>query len=187
MASNVDIANAALRELGANPIALMTEDSESARKVNSVYEIYLRALLRVHPWSFAKKETALSLLSETPELEDYLYVFSLPPDFIRLNKTSVEPDYSHKIKGRKLYSNSNIISIEYGYYNTDPSSYDDMFVEAFAARIAAGLCYAITRDKDMIKIKWEEFMRKLRLAQSANGQEVTPDEEEPGSWLQSRI
>ena len=60
---------------------------------------------------------------ETPVLDDYTYVFQLPSDFLRLNKTSVEPDYSHKIKGRKLYSKSDEVSIEYGYYCPDPDAW----------------------------------------------------------------
>jgi hypothetical protein len=106
---------------------------------------------------------------------------------VRLNKTSVEPDYSHKIKGRKLYSNVNSISIEYGYYLDDPTQYDDAFKEMFAAKLAAELCFAITRDKDMVKIKWAEFQTKLNIARSLNGQEVTPDEENRSLWLNSRI
>jgi hypothetical protein len=186
MASKVEIINTALRGLGAVSIASATEDKENARKMNAIYDIYLRALLRVHPWSFAKKETTLSQLTDTPVLEDYTYIYSLPSDFVRLNKTSVEPDYSHKIKGKKLYSNSNTISIEYIYFNEDSASYDDMFVDAFAARLAAELCYAITRDKDMVKIKWQEYASKLRLAQSQNGQEVSIDEFQQDQWLNSR-
>jgi hypothetical protein len=186
MASDVEIINTALRGLGAVSIAARTEDSENARKMNAVYDIFLKSLLRIHPWSFAKKETTLSRLTDSPVLDDYIYIYSLPSDFVRLNKTSVEPSYSHKIKGRKLYSNADSISIEYVYFNDDPSTYDDMFVDAFAARLAAELCYAITRDKDMVKIKWQEYASKLRLAQSQNGQEVSIDEFQQDQWLNSR-
>lgn len=187
MASKVEIINMALRGLGADPIASLSEGTENARKMLTAYPICLKGLLRLHPWSFNKKETALSLISTAPVLTDFAYIYTLPSDFVRLNKTSVEPDYAHKIKGRNLYSNANAVSIEYGYYLDDPTQYDDAFVETLAAKLAAELCYSITREKDMAKIKWEEFNTKLRLAKSLNGQEVTPDEPQNDSWLNSRL
>ena len=60
---------------------------------------------------------------ETPLLTDYLYIYQLPSDFLRLNKTNQEPDYSHKIKGKKLYSNSNTLIIEYGKKIEDPDAW----------------------------------------------------------------
>ena len=62
MASKVEIMNLALRGLGALSIASPTEDSENARKMNAIYDLELRSLLRDHPWSFAKKEDSLSQL-----------------------------------------------------------------------------------------------------------------------------
>lgn len=184
----VAIINVALRSLGALSISSVTDaDDENARRMNTVYNPILKALLRSHPWSFAKKEIALSQITTEPVLEDYLYIYNLPSDFLRLNKTSVEPDYSHKIKGRRLYSNSNSISIEYGYFCTDPNQYDAAFSEAFSAKLAAELCYAITRDKDMVKLKWDEFKSKFNIAKSLNGQEVTPDESTCNQWLNARI
>jgi len=187
MASQVEICNLALRSLGAVSIAAIDEDSENAWKMSAGYNMYLRALLRSHPWSFAKKETTLSQLAEVPVLEDYAHIYELPPDFVRLNKTSVEPDYSHKIKGRRLYSNADAVKIEYVYFCTDPTQYDDAFVEAFAAKLAAELAYSITRDKDVEKIRKQEFMIKLNYAKSMNGQEVTPDEAQQDQWLNSRL
>jgi len=174
MAAKFKIINLALRRLGQDPIITIGEDTENYRKVNDIYDPDRKSLLRLHPWSFNKKETILSRVIaldtptwasstayavgdyvihtssykcliahtsgtfaddltagkwvlavdyETPILSDYLYIFQLPSDFLRLNKTSVEPDYSHKIKGRKLYSNSNAVSIEYGYNCKDPDAW----------------------------------------------------------------
>jgi len=187
MSSKVDMINVALVGLRAEPIALPIEGNEVGRKVLVVYDPLLRAYLRSHPWSFAKKEAALSRVDVTPELDDYDYVFTLPPDFVKLLKTDVEPDYSHKIKGRRIYSNSTTLSIEYIYFNEDPNSYDDSFVEAFAAKLAAELCYSITGDKKLVEIKWAEFKVKNDLAKSANGQEQTLDEPVSTTYINSRV
>jgi hypothetical protein len=283
MSAKFKIINLALRRLGQNPIVTIGEDTENYRKVNDIYDLNRRSLLRLHPWSFAKKEVALSrvvstttlawvtatayaigdyrtnggytykcliahtsgtfatdlaaaywLLStdyETPALEDYAYTYQLPADFLRLNKTSIEPDYTHKIKGRKLYSNSDEISIEYGYDCKDPDAwvtshayivgdyvlqsntiyycltahtsgvfatdlaadkwveediYDASFTDAFATSLAYDLCMPITKDAKLKNVLGEELVQKLRMAKSLNGQEVTPDESQNDTYLNSR-
>jgi len=117
MASKTEIANIALVGLGASTIVNIDDsDLEVARKINVVYESLLKSLLREHPWSFAKKEAALSLVSASPILtDDYTYIYNLPSDFIMLTKTDIQDDYTHKIKGRQLYSDSDAINIEYIY------------------------------------------------------------------------
>ena len=186
MASKVGIINLALVSLRAATITEPLENTENGRKMDAIYDLKLDALLRSHPWSFAKKESALSLVAGTPVLTDYTYIYNLPSDFTRLLKTSVEPDYAHKIKGRQLYSNSSSISIEYIYFCDEPSLYDAEFIDAFAALLAAELCYAITGDKALVDVKWQEFRGKYQVARSVNGQETTPDNPQADAWLNAR-
>ena len=187
MSTKLEVINAAMTSLRATHLVTVGEDTEVGRKVTAGYEIILRALLRSFVWSFAKKEVALVISATAAVLDDYEYVFDLPTDFVRLLKTSVEPDYTHKIKARCLYSNSDAVSIEYIYFIDDPENYDDAFVDAFVAKLAAELCYAITADKKLVEIKWAEFKVKNNIARSANGQEQTPDAPQADLWLNSRI
>jgi len=90
--SKVEIANAALNSLGAERITTLDEDSESARKVDAIYEPTLKALLRTHFWNFAMKEASLARLVDVPVLDDYTYIFQLPSDFVRLKKTDLDED-----------------------------------------------------------------------------------------------
>jgi len=122
MSAKFNIINLALRRLGQDPIATLGEDTENYRKVDDIYDLDLKSFLRSHPWGFNKKEATLAS-SGTPVLSDFKYMYQLPADFLRLNKTSVEPDYSHKIKGKKLYSNANAVKIEYGYFCKDPDAW----------------------------------------------------------------
>lgn len=74
--------------------------------------------------TFATELAALKWVAvSVPVLADYDFIHRLPADFLKLCKTSVEPDYSHKIKGRDLYSNSATIAIEYIYFCKDPSAW----------------------------------------------------------------
>lgn len=187
MASKVGIINAALVSLGASTVSLpIYENSEVGRKVEAVYDIHLKAMLRAYCWNFAKKEVALSRTSETPVLTDFTYTYTLPADFIRLTMTSLQTTYKHKIKGQRIYSKSDTLSIEYIYFNEDPASYDDLFAEAFSAKLAAELCYPITKKTALVKTKWDEFAAKLREAKSANGQEISPEEPQADTFINSR-
>ena len=188
MSTKLEVINVALTNLKATPNVTEADDTVEGRKVTAIYDVVLRSMLRSFPWSFAKKEVALVISTTVSAvLDDYTYVFDLPSDFVRLLKTSVEPTYSHKIKARCLFSNSDAIDIEYIYFNDDPTTYDDTFIEAFAAKLAAELCYAITSDKKLVEIKWAEFTKKFNIAKSANGQEQTPDVPTADEWLNSRL
>lgn len=189
MATKIEIINAALQINGQERISLLTENTENARRMLSIYDVSLKELLRLHPWSFAKKEASLSLIDEDPLLtDDYLYIFSLPPDFLRLLKTDVESSgYSHKIKGMRLYSNSNAVKIEYIYYMASEQQLDSTFTAAFIAKLAYETAYAMTGDTNLPKLRESEYTKKLNTAKSANGQEVTPDEPTNDTWLNSRI
>ena len=126
MAAKFKIKNLAFRRLGQNPILTADEDSENNRKADDIYDLLRQSMLRAHPWSFAKVEAELTALTGalgTPVLSDFIYIYKLPADFLRLNKTSVEPTYPHKIKGRYLYSNADAVSIEYGYDCKDPDAW----------------------------------------------------------------
>jgi len=164
MSCKFRIINLALRRLGQDPIITLGEDTENYRKTNDIYDMLRKSLLRAHPWSFNKKEVALTALSDNHVLDDFNYVYQLPSDFIRLNKTSVQPTYSHKIKGRKLYSNSNAISIEYGYNIVDPDDWVTSTVYAVGTFILYDntIYYCATAHTsgafatDLAAGKWEE-------------------------------
>ncbi len=186
MATKVSIANLALVSLHADTVTALTESSENARKINAIYADILKALLRKAFWNFAKKEAALAEATETPVLEDFSNVFQLPTDYVRLIKTNLPEGSSYKIKGTKIYCNSDTLSIEYIYYCDDPNDYDASFIEAFAAKLAAELCYSITGNATLVQTKWQEFKEKFAYAKSESAQENEPDKPRTSSWIKAR-
>ncbi len=61
----LDIANAALLLLGADPIASMTEANDRARLCNQFYDDMRRETLRAHPWNFALLQTQIEAREQT--------------------------------------------------------------------------------------------------------------------------
>lgn len=186
MASKVEICNLALTQLGADRITNIDDDSENARKMNAVYDRILRSMLRKHPWNFASKESALATLSETPVNTEYTYVFQLPSDFVRLVKTDLEETDDYKILGKKIYSNEESLILKYIYFCEDPNQYDDLFIDAFAARLASELAFSISGDKQLAKMADDLYREKLREAKTIDSQEETPDELTANEWLDAR-
>ena len=89
MASDVDIANSALNNLGASNINSLTEDSVAARICNQRYAFVRDAVFRAHPWNCLITRASLAQNSTAPTWQ-YTYAFSLPTDPYCLRVLRVE-------------------------------------------------------------------------------------------------
>jgi len=186
MANETGIANAALTLLGAERIAVITEDTENARKVLAIKDTVRKAVLRKAFWKFALVEIALARKTEVPVLDGYTSIFQLPPDYIRMKTTSLPEGTGYRIKGRRVYCNAVTLSIEYVADIVDPNEWDAGFTEAYIMALAEGLAYSITTNATMA----DGVSKKARLAlnegRSVNSQEDTPEKPRQGSWIRSR-
>ena len=64
-ASSLDISNAALLLLGADPIGSLSEATDRARLCNQFYEDIRKETLRAHPWNFALKQEQIEARIQT--------------------------------------------------------------------------------------------------------------------------
>jgi len=185
--TDTNIANVLLVSLGADRISDINDStSENARKVKTVYEPCLRMTLRKNFWNFATKEIALARTATVPVLSDFSACFQLPSDFIRLKKTSLDETDTYKIKGRMIYCNSTSLSIEYVWFNDDPATWDDAFIEAFIHQMASMLSYSITGSAALKQAIDAEKKTVTSNAMSINSQEGTVDQPRQGSWVRGR-
>jgi hypothetical protein len=183
--SNVSIANRALTYLAATRITDLEQDSEVARKVNAIYEDTRDALLSEHPWNFAKKQRALSLLDETPTVETWAYVFQLPSDCLRV--LSTENDEPFEIfTGKKLYCNASAISITYIARITDPVQFSPGFVNAFSMRLGADLAFSITQNATLASGAEKKAEMALKEAKWSDAQEGQGISTVSGTFIQAR-
>lgn len=184
MASNVDIVNIALTNLGADTIMALDEESEGARKANVIYDIVRDIVLTKHPWNFAIKQAELSLLDETPVFK-FTYIFQLPGDYLRVLEMEDE-DVEFKIKGRKLYTDTGTVKIEYIARITDSEQFSAGFISAFSDELAARLAYPITNSRAIATDMRALALANLRVAKAEDAQEGTPDGLDADEWLNSR-
>jgi len=172
VASKVGICNLALSTLGADRITALTENSENARRLTTVYDDILKDVLRAHPWNFAIARTTLGQLATTPAF-DYDYEYQLPSDCLRVisasDGTNSITDY--KIEGRKLLTNDTAVKIKYIISVTDPNQFTSQFIYVFCSRLAAEIAYAVTNNKSTAEQMFQLYLSRLDIAKQTDAQE----------------
>jgi hypothetical protein len=196
--SDVDIINAALAKLGAEPILARTENNNRGRTMNARYNSVRDAELRRHRWRFSFSRTSLPALAAAPD-SDYARQFELPDDFLRLiegGDIKSAPDLCdfrgidsalYSIEGRTILTNLPApLSIRYIAQIVDDSLFDPAFREALSSRLAYECCKKITGNENEKTGCMEDYKIAIREAIRANALEVAPQQPGDDSWVMAR-
>lgn len=147
--SKVDVASQALARLGEPAISSFEEDSDTAEKVNQLYEPTILQLLGSYDWSFATRRKALSEDAAGVPVNEWKRAFLLPvlrtdrvgKPLSVFNSTRVGAPqvFDYEIQDRWLFADYTTVVIEYiarapesqwpGYFHT-------LAIEAIAATLA---------------------------------------------------
>lgn len=185
MATMVQIANIALRSLGVKRITALTDDVESARVLNDIYTHIRDEMLAIHPWNFAIKYSDTLAENATDPEFDFDYSCALPTDTLRVIELEDAEDKFKQVGGN-LFTDTEDPKIKYIAQITTPASFSSAFVTAYAARLAAEACYALTDSRTLQEQKFKEYAAKLQQAKSTDGQEGTTEKQEDSSWIDDR-
>lgn len=199
MPSQVDIANRALTKLGEARIMSLSDDVEAARAVSSLWDIVRDNELRARTWNFSVKRTSLAALNSTPSF-GFEYEFQLPSDCLRvlmigeyypgpsLTDYRNSPEAEWQIEGRKILTDyAAPLYIRYVASITDTGSWDAMFVEAFASKLAVELAERLTQSSTKRDFAWREYETALRMAVRADAIENPPEPLADDAWILSRL
>ncbi len=185
LGSEVKVANLALTGLGADRIMSLTEDSENARRVNAIFDLFRDSLLRKHTWNFAiERRDFGAALSNSPEYGFDNY-FQIPGDVLRI----IEPetsDIKFKREGDKIATDEGSFKCLCLIRITDVAKWSEDFVTVFAAKLEAELAYAITRSRTVAADKAAVFAVKWRETTGTDAQEGTPLPYEIDEWFDAR-
>ncbi len=185
MASEVDICNMALAEIGEDTIIALTEGSKAGRLCNLLYSDTRDAVLREHPWNFAIKRVELARLTTDPIFE-FDAQFQLPADCLRVTKTD-DDLLPYRIEGSALLINTDSVKIEYISQVTDTTAFDSLFVEALSKKIASRLTFNLSDNNALTQFMESQYREKIKQARSMDGQEGTPRNIEADQWLNIRL
>jgi len=171
--TDIGIANIALVLIGEDTIISMDSgEGEKQRKLNAIYNSTRDEVLRSYPWGFATTQGTLGLLTEVPTYT-YSYAYQLPSDCIKIQST--EGDTEYKIHGRTLYSDEATLNVTYTKRVTDSEQFDPSFTNAFAAKLAFKLAYALPNSTSLQSICKQYYDEAIREARGVDSQEDTGD------------
>lgn len=172
MATQVEICNIALSQLGANLINSLDERGTEQTLIKAFWDTARVSLLNTHPWNFAIKRVELARDLGIPTYE-FKYQFTLPPDCLRVLQVYRDGDY--RLEGRKIITNSTTCLIKYVGDITDTSIWSASFVAAMAARVRFDLAYPITKDSNQVAIAKSLLDSQLQQSRQIDGSEDYSD------------
>lgn len=215
--SKVTLWNLAVTRLGHEQISEEEETTKAGRLCRLHWPIVRDSVLRSHPWNFAIRRATLARLSATPNHE-FTYAYALPTDpyCLKVIRTSFEADgYSstavygypglvgygalpieYRIESidvsgspvRSILCNETSMKIEYIARIEDVAQYDDLFVDAVSAKMAAELAIPLTDNQAAAKTMMELYQMKMAEARVNDAQEGSPrDVVNTDGWLIARL
>lgn len=185
MASAVEIANLALGKLGdEGEINALDENSRAARAVNGCFETMRDAVLRDHPWNFAKTRVQLAASTETVVWGGWT-AFPRPSDFIRFSEIEDDPDW--QVEGDFILAKQpGPLNLAYIRRVTETGRFDPLFTEALACRIAMQVAARITGSASNQDRAERMYMQALASARRVDGQDNPPDAWPDDPWFIAR-
>ena len=165
--TKVSICNEALSLIGAKSILSFDENTENARRCASIYDSTRKALLRMHPWSFAKKRAQLAPVTTHPTF-GYGYAFPLPANFVRVISVGIE---NYEIEGRHILADTDLINLQYVSDQDNEELWDSLFVECMVLYLVHKLAKPITGSQAESDSAWQKLNNMLKQARAINGQE----------------
>ena len=150
MASEVDVVNDALYQIGEAPISALDEGTTNANRAKAFYSALVDDALRRYHWAFAKFFDDLVLLESGSPTTKWSYAFKLPQEpAYCLAVRVVNNNHNERWEvggGRILLLDDDEAEIEYTGRVADPTMWDATFYQAITVGLAGKLLGAIKHD-----------------------------------------
>ena len=186
MATDVDIANLALIQLGQPALASFNDEGQGARLIRAVYEPTVLEVLRSHPWRCCRKRVVLSPdPSETIPFGPFGYAHLLPGDFVGVVKVNNNIDKFERF-GRHMLVDDQAPEFTYTA-RVEEDEFDPGLVSVIAARLAWRLCIPLTdsaTQAEQLKKDYSIILQDARFADAVDG---APEDAPLSTWGEARL
>lgn len=186
MATEVEIANMALLECGAESITALSDSTERARACNTAWPFVRRTVLRLHTWN-APTKRALVDEDATAPIWDYATRYPLPADCLRVLEVDTLTDWRVEAGFIVTDATGDDLGIRYIYDETDPSDFDPTLTDTLVLFLAYRICHRVNADtalRDRLERQWSDFLRQAKMM---DGEEQSDAEFEDDTWLTARF
>jgi hypothetical protein len=169
VASKVDICNMALDHLGKPPIASLTEGSVEAQTCLRQYDIARRGCLIRSPWTFARRQRALSIREDNPIERMWTVRHDLPNDSLKLHRIDEgwtdprlnSPPQPYYLEAGTVYSHMPNAVAYYTFDSNEVLVWSTLFDDAVALALALRMTPAMTRRKSDADLMRNVFREAL--------------------------
>lgn len=187
MASEVDLANTALRRLGQDPIIRIDDTSVSGRRIKAALPIVRDEVLRRDTWRCAMKRQEIPSTSEAPL--GFSNSFPLPNDFIKLAALKLDQYTTWELLGNAINCNypDNPLQIMYVYRLTDTNQYSPELFDVMAWRLAVELSGLTTTSTVRQDETYSMYMQSLETAINLNALENPMTYLDSTAWVDARF
>lgn len=178
--SEVDISNFAMDILEEEYITSLSQDTKAARWLNRNFAQTRDAVLRAHPWNFAMERTTL-LADSTDPAFGWTYRYAVPADCLRpmpltQNGKLNGAQYPFEYEGGYVLTDATApLKFRYIKRETDPAIFDNLFIEALSARLAAKAAHLITGKASQQENALKIYTAAIAEARIIDGLEGTPE------------
>lgn len=194
MASQVEIVNNALVEIGEATITSIDQNTRAARAAKRVWDNVRREMITRYRWNFAKKRAVLAPDTATPAF-GYTNQFTVPTDFLQLIGVydSVEDQrqlttsrQAYAMEGNKILWDGTALYIFYVANITDTGQFDPLFESALVYKLALRLAYDLSTGDGRTDTLQAFFSEAIKTAKFSNAIQNTPEVIQASEWVDSR-
>ena len=197
--TNLTICNMALGYIAKARITSLNDSTESARQCNLYYDHLRQQLLVNYNWGFAKRVTALALLSDTT-MFGYEYVYAYPTACLAIrfiyNSENAESKIYEKERYEVFTNSSGIQCIacdvenayaEYTYDIVDADLFSVLFAEALTRCIAATIATPLCGSSAIAETQYQLYQNALVLAKVISVQQSESKAHYPEDFISARM
>lgn len=180
MATNLEIANQALLELGSTAITQAdfdTPTSASAKVVSPAFSSVLNEVLSDYDFPVLRVVVELASAGVPAVDTEFDYYFNLPADFNFLNKVTTTEGFlwdAYRIEGSTLLANETPIYLHYTKTITDASVLPDYIVPAIIYKLAARIAKPLTGEINEREMMNREYEKAFKRAKRRASQDKVP-------------
>lgn len=194
MASQVEIVNNALVEIGEATITSIDQSTRAARTAKRVWDNVRREMLTRYRWIFARKRAVLAPDATAPTF-GFTAQFTVPEDFLSLigiydsaedqrNLTTTRQAYDRE--GDKILWDGTTLYIFYVANITDTARFDPLFESALVYKLAMRMAYDLSTGTGKLDDLKQMFSEAIKTAKLSNAIQRSPEVIMASEWVDGR-
>lgn len=174
MASKVQICNLALIRVGASRITSLSDNTETAKLCNTLYDDTAEEVMSRGEWTSVITRATLNQTTNTPAY-GFAFEFQLPTNPRQLKILDINEittgDVAFRIEGDKLLSDESTMKIRYMGFLDDTGSYDTYLKRSITLKLSSLLALPLTGSVQLANNLNIEYERSITSGLAMNGQQ----------------